>query len=95
MLYVFLDGLYEPLRMHGIQREAVLCAWAITTEGDKVLLSLALGSKESYDAWLSFLRDLVSRGLPVPLTITKNSTAWMWASSQAGSCWSAKVSAKV
>ena len=72
VLYLFLDGLYEPLRMHGIQREAVLCAWAITTEGDKVLLSLALGSKESYDAWLSFLRDLVSRGLPVPLTITSD-----------------------
>ena len=72
VLYVFLDGLYEPLRMHGIQREAVLCAWAITTEGDKVLLSLALGNKESYDAWLSFLRDLVSRGLPVPLTITSD-----------------------
>ena len=71
VLYVFLDGLYEPLRMHGIQREAVLCAWAITTEGDKVL-SLALGNKESYDAWLSFLRDLVSRGLPVPLTITSD-----------------------
>ena len=72
MLYVFLDGLYEPLRMHGIQKEAVLCAWAITTEGDKVLLSLALGNRESFDAWLSFLRDLVSRGLPVPLTITSD-----------------------
>jgi len=72
VLYLFLDGLYEPLRMHGIQREAVLCAWAITTEGEKVLLSLALGNKESYDAWLSFLRDLVSRGLPVPLTITSD-----------------------
>ena len=72
VLYVFLDGLYEPLRMHGIQREAVLCAWAITTEGDKVLLSLALGNKESYDAWLSFLRDLVSRGLPVQMTITSD-----------------------
>ena len=43
-----------------------------TTEGDKVLLSLALGNKESYDAWLSFLRDLASRGLPVPLTITSD-----------------------
>ena len=52
VLYLFLDGLYEPLRMHGVKREAVLCAWAITTEGHKVLLSLALGNKESYDAWL-------------------------------------------
>ncbi len=36
------------------------------------MLSLALGKKESFDAWLSFLRDLVSRGLPVPLTITSD-----------------------
>ena len=57
--------------MHGLQKEAVMCAWAITTEGDKVLL-LALGNQESFDAWISFLRDLVRRGLPVPLTITSD-----------------------
>ena len=72
VVYVFLDALYEPLRMHGIRQEAVLCAWAITSEGDKVLLSLALGNRESFDAWLSFLRDLVRRGLPVPLTVTSD-----------------------
>ena len=66
VLYVLLDGLYEPLRTHGIEREAVLCAWAITLEVKKVLLSLSLGNKESYEAWLGFLRDLVSRGLPPP-----------------------------
>ena len=49
-----------------------MCAWSITSHGDKVLLSLVLGNKESYDAWLSFLRDLVSRGLPVPLTVTSD-----------------------
>ncbi len=70
VLYLFLDGLYEPLRVHGVSREAVLCAWAITVEGRKVLLSLLLGGRESYEAWREFLRDLVSRGLKVPLTIT-------------------------
>ena len=45
--------------MHGLQKEAVLCAWAITTEGDKVLLSLVLGKKESYDAWLMRAIDQV------------------------------------
>lgn len=70
VLFVFLDGLYEPLRVHGIGREAVLVAWAITTEGKKVLLSLRLGGKESHEAWLEFGRDLVDRGLPVPLSIT-------------------------
>jgi transposase-like protein len=63
VLYLFLDGLYEPLRVHGVSREAVLCAWAITVEGRKVLLSLSLGGRESYEAWREFLRDLVGRGL--------------------------------
>ena len=58
LLCLFLDGLYEPLRTHGITREAVLCAWGITLDGRKVLISLGLGSKESGEAWLEFVRDL-------------------------------------
>ena len=50
VLYVFLDGLFEPMRAHGIEREAVLCAWTITLEDKKMLLVLSLGNKESYDA---------------------------------------------
>jgi len=70
ILALFLDGVYEPLRRDGIQREAVLVAWAITLEGRKLLLSLTLGNRESHEAWRDFLRDLVARGLPAPLTIT-------------------------
>ena len=63
LLCLFLDGLYEPLRTHGITREAILCAWGITLDGRKVLISLSLGNKESGEAWLEFLRDLDRRGL--------------------------------
>jgi transposase-like protein len=70
VLALFLDGVYEPLRTHGVEREAVLVAWAITLEGQKILLSLALGNRESHEAWRDFLRDLVARGLATPLTIT-------------------------
>ncbi|MBI4540072.1 MAG: transposase [Gemmatimonadetes bacterium] len=58
-----MDGLYEPLRTHGIQKDGLLVAWAVTIEGEKVLLSLRLGGKESHEAWLEFLRDLVARDL--------------------------------
>ena len=75
VLYVFLDGLYEPLRTHGIEREAVLCAWAITLEGKKVLLSLSLGNKESYEAWLGLLRDLVSRSRRLSISTTPSVAA--------------------
>lgn len=72
VVYLFVDGLYEALRRHGRTRAGILCAWAICADGRKTLVQLALGNTESYDAWLGFLRDLVRRGLPVPVTITSD-----------------------
>jgi len=98
VLALFLDGVYEPLRTHGVQREAVLVAWAITLEGQKILLSLALGNRESHEAWRDFLRDLVARGLPAPLTITTDgapgllrAVAEVWPQSLRLRCWVHKV----
>jgi putative transposase len=66
--YLFLDAVYESLRRLGAGPEGVLCAWAICSDGRKVLLHLALGSRESYLAWRDFLRDLVRRGrCPYPI----------------------------
>jgi len=68
--YLFLDGVYESLRRQSGLKEGILVAWAICHDGRKVLLHLALGNKESYAAWLAFLRDMVRRGLNIPLQIT-------------------------
>jgi len=70
--YLFLDAIYERLRMEYGVNEAILCAWGITREGEKVLLHLALGNRESYEDWLEFLRDMVVRGLGVPITVTSD-----------------------
>lgn len=70
--YLFLDAIYERLRMEYGVNEAILCAWGITREGEKVLLHLALGNRESYEDWLEFLRDMVGRGLGVPITVTSD-----------------------
>jgi Transposase, Mutator family len=43
--------------------------YALLDDGQPVLLDLDLGPRESYDAWLSFLQDLVARGLREPLLI--------------------------
>jgi putative transposase len=69
--YLFLDAVYESLRRYGA-KEAILCAWAITTEGRKVLLGLAVGNKESEACWTQFLRDMVRRGLRVPTSVTSD-----------------------
>lgn len=69
---LFLDAIYESLRLQAGVKEAVLCAWGILRDGRKVLLHMELGNKESAEAWLGLLRNMVERGLPVPLSITSD-----------------------
>ena len=70
--YLFLDAVYESLRREGGVKEGVLCAWAICSDGSKVMIHVALGNKERYEDWLNFLRDLVRRGLRTPVLITSD-----------------------
>ena len=66
--YLFADGIAE--RLHGGQRrEAVLCAWGITVEGQKVLLHLSPGTKEDTESCRAFFQDLKRRGLGDPLLV--------------------------
>jgi len=60
--YLFIDAVYEGLRQWGCS-QGILCAWGICRDGSKVLLHLALGSRESYQNCLDFIRDMVRRGL--------------------------------
>jgi transposase-like protein len=68
-LYFFLDAFYLPLRAGTEEREGILCAYAIRRSGQKVLVHLALGARESYDSWLAFLHDLIERGLQEPVLV--------------------------
>lgn len=61
--------MYESLRRYGA-KEGVLVAWGTDTDGRKQLLHLAVGNKESEACWTEFLRDMVSRGLRVPTSVT-------------------------
>ena len=79
VVYVFCDAVYEGLRRMGCT-QTILCSWGICSNGAKVLLHLSTGSKESSDAWLEHLRSLVSRNLPLPLTVTR---PWIWSSEPA------------
>ncbi len=69
VVYLFLDGQYHAARRGSDEKEGVLSAYALLEDGRPVLLHLDLGPRESYDAWLSFLQDLVARGLRDPLLV--------------------------
>jgi transposase-like protein len=78
LVYMFLDGLYLKLHPDDRPAEGVLVAWGVTLEGRKVLLGLQLGSSESYEAWLSFGRDLVDRGINAPALIVADGAPGLW-----------------
>jgi putative transposase len=72
--YLFVDGVAERLHA-GMPREAVLCAWGITQEGQKVLLHLAPGTKEDTASCTAFFQDLKRRGLADPLLVVTDGAA--------------------
>jgi putative transposase len=98
VVYLFLDAIFEPLRRTGTVKDGVLVAWGILRDGRRVLLHMAMGSRESEENWLEFLRDRVRRGLGVPLSITTDGAPGliaaveaMWPKSIRIRCWAHKV----
>jgi putative transposase len=78
LVYLFCDALYLKLRPDDAPAEGVLVAWGVTLEGRKVLLGLQLGSRESYENWLAFGRDLADRGLRAPALIVADGAPGLW-----------------
>src|SRR3989442_3041696 len=78
LVYVFLDAVYLKLRPDDTPAEGVLVAWGVTLEGRKVLLGLQLGSRESYEDWLDFGRDLLARGARPPALIVADGAPGLW-----------------
>ncbi len=63
-----MDAVFLSVRPDG-PKEGVLVAWGFTEEGERVLLSVMLGMRESHEDWLALGRDLIARGLGAPLLI--------------------------
>jgi len=78
LVYLYLDAIYLKLRPTDEPAEGVLVAWGITLEGQKVLLGLQLGSRESYESWLDFGRDLKARGMRSPALIVADGAPGIW-----------------
>jgi putative transposase len=68
LVALFLDATYIAVRHDG-PKEGVLVAWGFTEEGERVLLSVTLGMRESHNDWQELARDLIARGLGAPMLI--------------------------
>jgi putative transposase len=68
LVALFLDATYLAVRPDG-PKEGVLVAWGFSEQGERVLLAVMLGMRESYEDWLALARDLIARGLGAPMLI--------------------------
>jgi len=68
LVALFLDATYISVRPSG-PKEGVLVAWGFTDQGERVLLSVMLGMRESHNDWQELARDLIARGLGAPMLI--------------------------
>ncbi len=65
---LLLDAVFLAVRPEG-PKEGVLVAWGFTEQGERVLLAVMLGMRESHEDWLALGRDLIARGLGAPMLI--------------------------
>jgi putative transposase len=68
LVALFLDATFLAVRPDG-PKEGVLIAWGFTDDGERVLLSVTLGMRESYEDWQALGRDLIARGLGAPMLV--------------------------
>jgi putative transposase len=62
--YLFVDGVNFDMRLHGsVGKVPVLVVIGVTVQGQKLVLALQAGDKESATSWRELFRDLKDRGL--------------------------------
>ena len=76
--YTWEDGVYLGA---GLEKEktALLCVVGAREDGEKELLGMETGYRESKDSWAEMLRDLRNRGLEAPLVATGDGALGLWA----------------
>jgi putative transposase len=85
LVALFLDATFIAVRHDG-PKEGVLVAWGFTEEGERLLLAVTLGMRESYEDWQALGRDLIARGLGAPMLIVADGTPGLVKAKQ---CWPA------
>jgi transposase-like protein len=77
VVYMFIDAVYEPLRLIKSRAEAIMVIWGILSDGRKALLSIRHGNKESYENCKEIFHDLKKRGMNDPVLGTMDGAPGM------------------
>jgi len=92
-LYVWVDGVYLAAGDED-EKTALLCVLGLREDGEKELLGIGLGYRESKESWAAVLRDLRDRGMVMPLLVIGDGALGIWAAlreiwpeSRSQRCW--------
>jgi putative transposase len=77
VVYLWVDGVYVKA---GLEKDkaAILVALAALRDGQKVILAVESGYRESTESWAAILRDLKRRGLQVPKLVVGDGHLGIW-----------------
>jgi len=76
-VYIWADGVNVQVRLGEDKKICLLVIIGVTEEGDKELLAVHPGYRESTDSWLHVLRSLTARGFQAPLLAAGDWCAWV------------------
>lgn len=76
--YIWADGIYLGAGMEK-EKMALLCVLGAREDGEKELLAMEPGYRESTESWAGVLRDLRARGLQAPLLAIGDGVLGLWA----------------
>lgn len=78
-VYIWADGVNVEIRLGEDKKLCLLVIIGVTETGEKELLAVEGGYRESKDSWLAVLRSLVRRGLEAPLLAVGDGALGFWA----------------
>jgi putative transposase len=77
-LYLWVDGVYLNAGQEE-EKTALLCVLGLNEQGEKELLAMVPGYRESMESWAEVLRDLRGRGLKRPMVVIGDGALGIWA----------------
>ena len=99
-VYIWADGVHVNVRLGDDKKICLLVLIGVTETGEKELLAVEAGYRESREGWLSILRSLVDRGLRAPLVAIGDGALGFWSAlreleefknTQEQRCWVHKI----
>jgi transposase-like protein len=77
-VYIWADGVNVSVRLGEDKKICLLVILGATEDGDKELLAVHPGYRESSDSWLVVLRSLIGRGMTAPMLAIGDGALGFW-----------------